>query len=100
MSHTATYSLHDNKLRLYPDYCLPKEEYDLLKSAGYKQEYVYNQELARPFADGQPILVGHHSEKRARKLAEKIENLAPVLGTLLKKFCPSLKAVISLMRWK
>jgi protein-L-isoaspartate O-methyltransferase len=30
--------------------------------------------ISQRFADGQPILVGHHSEKRARKDAEKIQN--------------------------
>lgn len=36
------------------------------------REYV--QQIAGRFEFGQPILVGHHSEKRARKDAERIEN--------------------------
>lgn len=129
--HTVTYSPEDDKLRIYPAYRLPRDEYDQLKSAGFswapKQECFYavwtprREDVALLFADeiededkslvdraeeradrfsdysdnrrrdyeqaksgvaaiadnipfGQPILVGHHSEKHARKHAEKIEN--------------------------
>jgi len=34
--HSATYSPEDNKLRLYPAYRLPKDEYDRLRAAGFK----------------------------------------------------------------
>lgn len=130
MNHTATYSPEDDKIRIYPAYRLPKEEYDQLKSTGYswapKQECFYavwsptREDVALDFADeiededkslvdraeeradrfetysdnrakdaerahaavksiadniplGQPILVGHHSEKRARRDAQRIE---------------------------
>lgn len=132
MSHRATYSPDDNKLRLYPEARLPKDEYDQVKAAGFrwapKQELFVApmwtperedmllamageiededtslveraEERAERFGDysasrrdeadaahkavdaicehiplGQPILVGHHSERRARRDAEKIEN--------------------------
>src|SRR5687767_1664617 len=122
---TATYSPEDNKLRFYPDARLAREDYDSIKSAGFKwapkQELFVapmwtperedlllmwcgeigdedkslierTEERAERFEDysdkrkedagqahkavesicehiplGQPILVGHHSEKRARK---------------------------------
>lgn len=128
----ATYSPEDNKLRLYPDGRLPREDYDRLKSAGFswapKQELFVapmwtpeREDVLLTFADeiededtslvdraeqraerfedygaarmddaesarkgvaaiadgiplGQPILVGHHSERYARKDAERIEN--------------------------
>jgi len=129
--HTATYSPEDDKIRIYPAYRLPKDEYQVLKFAGFgwapKQECFYavwtphREETALQFADeisdedkslveraeeraerfedysekraddaerahagvaaiadniplGQPVLVGHHSERRARKDAERIEN--------------------------
>jgi protein-L-isoaspartate O-methyltransferase len=129
--HSVTYSPEDDKLRIYPAYRLPRDEYDQLKAAGFswapKQECFYavwtphREDVALLFADeigdedkslvdraeeradrfsdysdnrrrdyeqakgavaaiadnipfGQPILVGHHSEKHARKHAEKIEN--------------------------
>ena len=34
--HDATYSPEDNKLRLYPAYRLDKEDYNLLRSKGFK----------------------------------------------------------------
>ena len=128
--HQATYSPDDDKIRIYPAYRLPADEYQQLKAAGYawapKQECFYavwrpsREKVALRFAEeiededkslvdraeeradrfgtysdnraadaqrakagvaaiadnipfGQPILVGHHSEKRARKDAEKIE---------------------------
>lgn len=128
--HTATYSPEDDKIRIYPLYRLPKDEYSRLKSAGFmwapKQECFYavwtpyREETALDFADeiededktlvdraeeraerfetysehraqdadrahsavaaicdnipfGQPILVGHHSEKHARRDQKRIE---------------------------
>ena len=130
-NHTATYSPEDDKIRIYPAYRLPADEYAELKAAGYgwapKQECFYavwtphREATALQFAEeigdedtslvdraeqraerfenysdnraadserahkavaaiadnipfGQPILVGHHSEKRARKDAQRIEN--------------------------
>ncbi|MCK5606450.1 DUF3560 domain-containing protein [Candidatus Pacearchaeota archaeon] len=130
--HRATYSPEDNKIRIYPAYRLEKEEYLVLKSAGFswapKQELFFtprwtpsredmairfcgeigdedttlvdraeeradrfenystkreaeaNQEhdnvheITKHIPLGQPILIGHHSEKRARKDQERIEN--------------------------
>ena len=132
MEHTATYSPEDNKLRLYPAYRLPKDEYDRVKAHGFiwapKQELFvalawspsredFLLEMCEEIGDedtslvdraeakaerlenlserkaaeasrahdqvsricdgiplGQPILVGHHSEKHARKDAERIQN--------------------------
>ena len=132
MDHTATYSPDDNKLRLYPAYRLPADEYARVKVAGFswapKQDLFVApmwtparedlaielageigdedtslidraEERADRFGDysdsrardaeaahkavsaiadniplGQPILVGHHSERHARKDAERIEN--------------------------
>jgi phospholipid N-methyltransferase len=128
--HTATYSPEDDKIRIYPLYRLPKDEYNHLKSAGFmwapKQECFYaiwtphRETTALQFADeiededkslvdraeeraerfenysdhraqdadrahkavsditdnipfGQPILVGHHSEKHARRDAKRIK---------------------------
>ncbi len=128
--HTATYSPEDDKIRIYPLYRLPKDEYNQLKTAGFmwatKQECFYaiwtpaRESTALNFADeiededkslvdraeeraerfgtysdhrakdadrahkavaaiadnipfGQPILVGHHSEKHARRDAKRIE---------------------------
>lgn len=42
------------------------------KDADTQKDYVKSMTDHIPF--GQPILVGHHSEKRARKIAQKIEN--------------------------
>lgn len=130
--HNGTYSPEDNKLRLYPETRLPKDEYDRLRAAGFswapKQELFvapmwtperedlllelcgevgdedkslveraeersdrfrdYSQSRAADAAQahkavesicegiplGQPILIGHHSERHARKDAERIEN--------------------------
>jgi hypothetical protein len=35
VQHTATYSPEDNKLRLYPAYRLPKEEYERMRATGF-----------------------------------------------------------------
>lgn len=127
---TATYSLCDNKLRLYPFARLDRAVYDRVKAAGFswaprqevfvagmwtpgredllvklcgdiEEEDITPEEraaqraerfeaysdnagrraeqvqravdsISERFADGQPILVGHHSERKARKDAEKI----------------------------
>jgi phospholipid N-methyltransferase len=132
MEHRATYSPEDNKLRMYPAFRLPKEDYERIRNAGFigapKQEIFVApkwtpqredlliewcgeigdedtslvdraEERAERFEEysekrlqdahqakenvkaitdnipfGQPILIGHHSEKRARKDAERIEN--------------------------
>lgn len=128
----ATYSPEDNKLRIYPDYRLPADEYAKVKAAGFKwapkqeifvapmwtpsrealalemcgeiededtslveraedraerfEEYSdkraadaeraheYVQSICENIPLGQPILVGHHSERHARKDAQRIEN--------------------------
>lgn len=45
------------------------------KRAADSERYANNADnLSQAFAGGQPILVGHHSEKGARRLAAKIEN--------------------------
>ena len=129
--HVASYSPDDDKIRIYPAYRLPTDEYQQLKAAGFawapKQECFYavwnptREQVALQFAEeiededkslvdraeeradrfeaysdnraadaqrakagvaaiadnipfGQPILVGHHSEKHARKHAQQIEN--------------------------
>lgn len=132
MTHKATYSPEDNKLRLYPSSRLDSETYTRVREAGFiwapKQELFVapmwtpsredlllelcdeigdedtslverQEQRAERFEDysenraedaenarkavsaiadniplGQPILVGHHSEKHARKDAERIEN--------------------------
>lgn len=132
MTHTATYSPEDNKLRLYPGCRLDDDEFKRVKAYGFrwapKQELFVapawtperedllielcgevgdedkslaerQEERAERFGEysesrlkdynsahsavksiadnipfGQPILVGHHSERRARRDAEKIEN--------------------------
>ena len=129
---TATYSPEDNKLRLYPNFRLPKDLYQRVRRAGFiwapKQELFvapmwtpHREDLlielcgeigdedtslvdraemrADRFNDyshkrldeanrahdavericdhiplGQPIIVGHHSERRARRDAERIED--------------------------
>lgn len=132
MTHTATYSPEDNKLRLYPAFKLDQTDYERVKATGFKwapkqglfvapmwtparedlllelcdeigdedtsladraesradrfEDYSSNNAQRAnqahkavsaicdniPF--GQPILVGHHSERHARKDAERIEN--------------------------
>lgn len=130
---SATYSIEDNKLRLYPKHRLDGETYKLVRDAGYiwapKQELFvapvwtphredvalklageiededislaeraeqraerfeqYEASRARDaqsassaadqiserFWGGQPILVGHHSERRARKDQERMHGL-------------------------
>lgn len=132
MTHTATYSPEDNKLRIYPGCRLDADEFAKVKAKGFKwaprqqifvapmwtpsrfdlcvelagevedegmtlaerqaeraarfEQYSENRrddaERARQgvaaIADniplGQPILIGHHSEKHARRDAEKIES--------------------------
>jgi hypothetical protein len=129
---TATYSPEDNKLRIYPNFRLPKDLYQRVRRAGFiwapKQELFvapmwtpHREDLlielcgeigdedtslvdraemrADRFNDyshkrldeanrahdaveriydhiplGQPIIVGHHSERRARRDAERIED--------------------------
>ena len=129
---TATYSPEDNKLRLYPDFRLPKDVYERVGQAGFiwapkqklfvapawnpsREDFLIEmcgeigdedttlvdraEERADRFEDysdkrrdeavrahaavericdgiplGQPILVGHHSEKRARRDADRITN--------------------------
>lgn len=129
---TATYSPEDNKLRIYPDFRLPKDVYERVRQAGFiwaprqklfvapawtpsrqdfllemcgeigdedttlvdraeeradrfeeysdkrRDEAVYAHAAVERICDGiplgQPILVGHHSEKRARRDAERITN--------------------------
>lgn len=44
------------------------------RSAESNTFYSAAQEIARRFEGGQPILVGHHSERRARKDQERIDN--------------------------
>lgn len=129
----STYSPEDNKLRLYPDERLSKEDYEKVRSMGFiwapkqklfvapmwtpsREDFLIEftgeeigdedtslverqEERAARFENysekreaeaeqvknsvdsickhipfGQPILIGHHSEKRARKDAERIEN--------------------------
>lgn len=130
--HFATYSAEDDKLRIYPAARLPKQEYDLVKVAGFswapKQELFFamwspgredlclamcggeineedtsmveraeaRSERFDQYSDnamhrgeqvqksveqimdgipfGQPILIGHHSQRRAERDAEKIQN--------------------------
>lgn len=132
MNYKATYSPEDNKLRLYPAARLSAEEYQRVKSAGFKwapkqelfvapmwtpsredlllemcgeiededtslaqrteeraerfEQYRDNRQqdaerarksvsaIADQIPFGQPILVGHHSERHARRDAKKIEN--------------------------
>lgn len=130
--HRATYSPDDNKLRLYPAWRLDEDEYEKVKTAGFRwapkqklfvcpswspaaedlmilmagevededtslveratersdrfkdysaarrddAEAANNavEAIASMIPLGQPILVGHHSEKHARRDAQKIEN--------------------------
>lgn len=50
------------------------ETYSEKRAADAEGAYASSSAIAERFAGGQPILVGHHSEKRARKDAERIEN--------------------------
>lgn len=50
------------------------EEYSANRSAEAEQAHAAVERLAGMIPLGQPILVGHHSEKRARKDAERIQN--------------------------
>ena len=128
----ATYSPEDNKLRIYPDFRLPKEMYERVRYAGFiwapkqklfvapawspsREDFLIEvcgeigdedttlvkraEERADRFIDysqkrlteadhahdavsaitetiplGQPLIVGHHSERRARRDAERIES--------------------------
>lgn len=134
MTHTATYSPDDDKLRLYPAARLDAETYQLVHGAGFRwaprqelfvapawspfredvllklcgeiedddkslvdraderagrfEEYAVSRrdegdaafDASRRLADsiplGQPILVGHHSEGRARRDAERIASMS------------------------
>lgn len=130
----ATYSLEDNKIRIYPltEERLNPEDYAKVKAAGfiwaprqklfvapmwtpereavalYFAEQIENEditleqraierserfenystkraadaertadladELSEPFKDGQPILIGHHSQRKAEKLRDRIQS--------------------------
>ncbi len=50
------------------------EGYSEKRTAEAESAHAAVEHISERFAGGQPILVGHHSEKRARKDAEKIEN--------------------------
>ena len=50
------------------------EEYGEHRTADAESAHAAVAEVAQRFEGGQPILVGHHSEKRARKDAERIQN--------------------------
>lgn len=50
------------------------EGYGEKRTAEAESAHAAVDHISERFAGGQPILVGHHSEKRARKDAEKIEN--------------------------
>jgi hypothetical protein len=50
------------------------ENYSEKRAADAERAYAGVQSIADNIPFGQPILVGHHSEKRARKDAERIEN--------------------------
>ncbi len=49
------------------------ETYSSKRAADAETAANYADTLSEPFANGQPILVGHHSELKARRLAERIE---------------------------
>ena len=134
MNITATYSVEDNKLRLYPTERLPQDLYEKVKIHGFKWApiqklfvapmwtpnredlcielageitaeettlaeraeakaqrldamierkkdlsnsfYEAANQIGQRFASGQPILVGHHSERRARKDQERMHKAA------------------------
>jgi len=136
----ATYSPEDNKLRIYPDFRLPKDVYLRVRNAGFiwapkqklfvasawspsREDFLIEmcgdigdedtslveraEERADRFNDysqkrlteathahdavnsitenippGQPIIVGHHSESRARRDAERIESAIKKAVTL------------------
>jgi phospholipid N-methyltransferase len=50
------------------------DEYHEKREADARRASAAADEYAKPFANGQPILVGHHSEKRARKDQERCHN--------------------------
>lgn len=50
------------------------EGYSDKRKADYEQAHKAVKQIADGIPPGQPILVGHHSERRARKDAERIEN--------------------------
>lgn len=50
------------------------EDYSDKREADYNQAHAQVKSITDHIPLGQPILVGHHSEKRARKDAERIEN--------------------------
>lgn len=50
------------------------EVYQAKRAADADRAHAAVDAIAQRFEGGQPILVGHHSEKRARKDAERIEN--------------------------
>lgn len=50
------------------------EDYSEAREADHHRQLEHVQSIAGGIPFGQPILVGHHSEKRARKDAEKIQN--------------------------
>lgn len=50
------------------------EEYSDKREEEAERAHAAVDEVAKRFEGGQPILVGHHSERRARKDAERIEN--------------------------
>ena len=50
------------------------EDYSDNRKEDYNRIYKTVDQIAERFAGGQPILVGHHSEKKARKDAERIDN--------------------------
>ncbi|ECG0730007.1 DUF3560 domain-containing protein [Salmonella enterica] len=101
--YRATYSPDDNKLRLYAALRLDDETYQKIHAVGFRwapkqalfvapawtparedillslageseQTLAHVDALASAVPFGQPILVGHHSERRARNHARKIEN--------------------------
>ena len=49
------------------------EDYSSKREAEAHQAHASVDKISERFADGQPIIIGHHSEKRARRDAEKIE---------------------------
>ena len=53
-----------------------KKREEWAKSRNKKSDAAYKtaDEIAKAFENGQPILIGHHSEKRARRDQEKIHN--------------------------
>jgi len=104
MNITATFSCEDNKLRIYASERLDDDIYQRVKDAGFrwapkttlaeraelKAERLENlavkrahqssvffnaaDEISRRFEFGQPILVGHHSERKARKDQQRMHS--------------------------